>query len=355
MGAAAEGELCAERPRNTAGGGGRSCLSVHRPLPPVVTRQVRGTAGLASPLSPNPIPQMIWSYRYGHLTWEWAAGLRGYAHPVLYGLPYWLLRLLRADAPWTIMRAPQLVQAVFAALTDHFVIKTTSLLFGYPASRWAAGWLGSPPLPLAGCDGLCGWAGPAGCLPQTASRMTLRQPGARRWAMACQLGSWFNAYALVRTYSNSLEACFTAAGAFYWLHSRRCGTHERPPGSSDQQLWLVMAALCVVFRPSSALFWLLPAALELVGQRSAAKRLRLLGHGLAVGGACLALSTLLDRWCYGRWVLAPWEFLKFNLLSGGSAQYGSHPWHWNFTQGFPVVALTLLPLLLVGLGLRPWQ
>jgi len=45
----------------------------------------------------------------------------------------------------------------------------------------------------------------------------------------------------------------------------------------------------------------------------------------------------------------PWEFFKFNVLAGGSAQYGSHPWHWNFTQGFPTVAATLLPLGIAGI------
>lgn len=47
----------------------------------------------------------------------------------------------------------------------------------------------------------------------------------------------------------------------------------------------------------------------------------------------------------------PWEFAKFNLLASGSAQYGSHPWHWNLTQGLPTVAATLLPLALAGMCL----
>lgn len=46
----------------------------------------------------------------------------------------------------------------------------------------------------------------------------------------------------------------------------------------------------------------------------------------------------------------PWQFLRFNLLAGASAQYGGHPWHWNITQGLPAVAATLLPLLLAGLA-----
>lgn len=49
------------------------------------------------------------------------------------------------------------------------------------------------------------------------------------------------------------------------------------------------------------------------------------------------------------WVLVPWEFFRFNLLAGASAQYGGHPWHWNLTQGLPSVAASLVPLLAAGL------
>ena len=48
-------------------------------------------------------------------------------------------------------------------------------------------------------------------------------------------------------------------------------------------------------------------------------------------------------------MIVPWEFFKFNLLQGGSAQYGSHPWHWNVTQGLPAVLSSYTPLLLYGL------
>ena len=49
----------------------------------------------------------------------------------------------------------------------------------------------------------------------------------------------------------------------------------------------------------------------------------------------------------------PWEFAKFNLLQDGSALYGSHPWHWNFTQGVPTVTMTFLPLALLGMKISP--
>lgn len=59
------------------------------------------------------------------------------------------------------------------------------------------------------------------------------------------------------------------------------------------------------------------------------------------------LQRLLPRLC--SWVLVPWEFFRFNLLAGASAQYGGHPWHWNLTQGLPAVVASLVPLLATGL------
>ena len=45
--------------------------------------------------------------------------------------------------------------------------------------------------------------------------------------MLCQLTNWFNAYCLVRTYSNSFEALCTVMGVFYWLASST--THFSQP------------------------------------------------------------------------------------------------------------------------------
>lgn len=134
-----------------------------------------------------------------------------------------------------------------------------------------------------------------------------------RWSLLCQLASWFNAYCLVRTYSNSLEALCTVLGVYYWLLSLRqqtatTSTPQQPssphiqtlpktkehqplqssanlgeevaakrpkcpfdpkhvprgmshrlitlPVFSSRPAWLLAASVGVLFRPSSMLFWL---------------------------------------------------------------------------------------------------
>lgn len=63
----------------------------------------------------------------------------------------------------------------------------------------------------------------------------------------------------------------------------------------------------------------------------------------------LSLMCLLDRLMYGSWVLVPLNFLKFNFLSSGGDYYGTHKWHWYFTQGFTVMMFTFLPFSVAGL------
>jgi len=113
--------------------------------------------------------------RYGHKTWEWAAGLRGYLHPLLFAALYKVhfslstagklevfltyfsdkynpqhdrkhhikalahlqgLYFAGVDTTWVIARSPQLLQASFAAITDIFVYKLARLQFGQRAARY---------------------------------------------------------------------------------------------------------------------------------------------------------------------------------------------------------------------------
>ncbi|GBP77306.1 GPI mannosyltransferase 3 [Eumeta japonica] len=45
----------------------------------------------------------------------------------------------------------------------------------------------------------------------------------------------------------------------------------------------------------------------------------------------------LDSYFYGRLVITPWEFFKFNILHDVASHYGTHPWYWYLTQGLPAV------------------
>ena len=76
--------------------------------------------------------------RHGHLTWEWAAGLRSYVHPLVFAVPYVALRALRLDSAWAVVRVPLLVQALAAAATDLYVTRLASLV-ALPSNQPLAG------------------------------------------------------------------------------------------------------------------------------------------------------------------------------------------------------------------------
>ncbi|KAG8001524.1 GPI mannosyltransferase 3 [Nibea albiflora] len=112
-----------------------------------------------------------------------------------------------------------------------------------------------------------------------------------KWTFFCHLCSWFSWYCCTRTLTNSMETTITCLALFYFPL----------PGSKT--------------------------------------------HSRAVA---VMISTVIDCIFYERWTVVQFNFLKFNIFYSVADFYGSHPWHWYFTQGFTVVIGPHLPLFLYG-------
>ncbi|MBM4379703.1 MAG: hypothetical protein FJ086_10450 [Deltaproteobacteria bacterium] len=55
--------------------------------------------------------------------------------------------------------------------------------------------------------------------------------------------------------------------------------------------------------------------------------------GLAAGLlAALAAGTAVDRWFYGQWVFAPWNYLRINVFEHKAASFGVSPWWMYFPK-----------------------
>lgn len=64
--------------------------------------------------------------------------------------------------------------------------------------------------------------------------------------------------------------------------------------------WIVFAALSIVFRPASALFWAC-VALYIVGKvRGRKERIEVIVLGIVIGALVIGLSCCVDRLFYGR-------------------------------------------------------
>ncbi|KAF5956676.1 hypothetical protein HYC85_003901 [Camellia sinensis] len=253
------------------------------------------------------------TFGYGHLTWEWKKGIRSYLHPMVFAFLYKILALFHLDTPlfmgedseiivlhgvgevvilvesdvskvsvkaqatnWkssgqhtkSLIKAPRLLQSLFAAVGDLYVYKLSHVLFGGHVAQWALLLVKFPRV-------------------------------SRKWG-------------------------------------------------------LVVAALACAIRPTSAITWAYVGLLELL---VACDRLKFIFlEVVPVGVLVLTLAWSLDRLMYGSWVLVPLNFLKFNFLSSGGDYYGTHKWHWYFTQGFSVMLFTFLPFFIAGIILsKQWK
>ncbi|KAI8017592.1 GPI mannosyltransferase 3 [Camellia lanceoleosa] len=239
------------------------------------------------------------TFGYGHLTWEWKKGIRSYLHPMVFAFLYKILALFHLDTPLFMIKAPRLLQSLFAAVGDLYVYKLSHVLFGGHVAQWA---------------------------------------------LFSQLTNWFMFFCFTRTLSNSLETVLTLMGLYYWP-CIRASSSEVPTVS--RKWGLVVAALACAIRPTSAITWAYVGLLELLVARDRLKFIFL--EVVPVGVLVLTLAWSLDRLMYGSWVLVPLNFLKFNFLSSGGDYYGTHKWHWYFTQGFSVMLFTFLPFSIAGI------
>uniref|UniRef100_A0A8C0KJ22 Mannosyltransferase n=1 Tax=Canis lupus dingo TaxID=286419 RepID=A0A8C0KJ22_CANLU len=112
-----------------------------------------------------------------------------------------------------------------------------------------------------------------------------------------------------------------------------------------------LVALAFIIRPTAVIPWI-PLVFRHFWQER--KKLNLILHQfLPIGFVTLTLSLIIDRIFFGQWTLVQYNFLKFNVLQNLGTFYGSHPWHWYFSQGFPAVLGTHLPFFIHGCFLAP--
>ncbi|XP_011608620.2 GPI mannosyltransferase 3 [Takifugu rubripes] len=232
-------------------------------------------------------------FNYGYLTWEWKSGLRGFSYPLVFAFIYKILYYINCDSAYLLIWTPRIFQALLAAFADvkfFFLIRT------------------------------------------------LENRDTAAWTFFCYLCSWFSWYCCTRTLTNSMETTITCLALFYFP------LPESKTHSSKKYVALV--SLAIIVRPTALIVWL-PLLIYHFWKED--DKLKLVTHTFfPIGASALVVSTLIDCIFYEKWTLVQFNFLKFNVLHSVADFYGSHPWHWYFTQGFPVVIGPHLPLFLHG-------
>ncbi|XP_053573474.1 GPI mannosyltransferase 3 [Bombina bombina] len=238
------------------------------------------------------------TFNYGYLTWEWNERLRGFSYPLVFASVYKILYWLGKDEVWLLIWIPRLLQSVLSALAD---VKLYTLL------------------------------------------RHLENANIAKWVYFSQLCSWFTWYCSSRTLTNTMETVLSTFALYYYPLE----------GSSrkNSTKYLIFVAFAFIIRPTAVILWVPLLFYHFVKQQ---KKVDLILQQYApVGLFTVGASLIVDRIFFGEWTLVQWNFLKFNVLQNIGSFYGSHPWHWYITQGFPVILGSHLPFFFHGCFLTP--
>ncbi|KAH7107666.1 Alg9-like mannosyltransferase family-domain-containing protein [Auriculariales sp. MPI-PUGE-AT-0066] len=254
-------------------------------------------------------------FGYGHFTWEWLAQvpIRSVAFPLLYSPAFYIVKWFHLDDTPFLIILPKIIAGLLAALADVAVYDLAVIVWG------------------------------------------------RRYANTALFLSWssfFNALALTRTLSNSVETTITAVALKYWLRYFESidRAMQAADSSSNQRedvgalvTALSLAALTCIVRPTNAV---LTAFIVLQLFFHARHRIMTVGRILIwciwLGNFAIGVVFSIDSEFYKRPMLTPLNFLITNL-SSVSLFYGNNPWHYYLSQGLPIVTTTALPFTLHGM------
>ncbi|XP_028028265.1 GPI mannosyltransferase 3 [Bombyx mandarina] len=229
-------------------------------------------------------------FHYGELTWEWQRGIRSYLFPSVVAVLYSILKVTGLDHPEAVILLPRILQAILSTVADYSFYKWT---------------------------------------------------GGRKWALFLILTSWFWFYTSGRTLLQTTETALVAiALSVFPFKSGKLGYYDK-----ENTSWIWLAVIAVFLRPTSAPLWAVLTIYNLLTTNQSKLQLLLRSYlpiGLIAGSALVGLDT----YFYGRVVITPWEFFKFNVLYDIASFYGKHPWHWYLSQGLPaVLGVNTVPVL----------
>ncbi|CAL7934407.1 unnamed protein product [Xylocopa violacea] len=147
-----------------------------------------------------------------------------------------------------------------------------------------------------------------------------------KWTLYSLCLNWYWYYCATRTLVNTIETVCTmiALSIFPW----RDGNVR-----NVKYLWIV-GFLCMI-RPTAAIIWL-PLCLYHLCTSSQNKLVLIYKYSMICGICCLS-SILLDSYCYGMFVISPWEFFRVNVLYKIGDSYGTQHLLWYILCGLPIL------------------
>lgn len=240
------------------------------------------------------------------LTWEWtrrrepgSKNITGFLwlDDALYGpvrsyvplLPtiilYKLLKFIRLDTTWMIARAPLLLNAIIvAAPTDLAVFYISSYIFKEGVVQ--------------------------------SNKNTLLK--AEHWALLASITNWFNGYALIRTYSNSVETVILVLGISL-LCPELFGEVYRKQDFKIRmgtRIAFLLGGVGVVIRFTALAAWIPIGMMVCFRRHFFTAKVYHFCNACFYGAAGVLLGCVVDRYFYGFWAIPFLGSFHFNVLLG---------------------------------------
>lgn len=119
-------------------------------------------------------------------------------------------------------------------------------------------------------------------------------------------------------------------------------------------LWIV--GFLAFIRPTSMITWL-PICVHHVKKSQYTVWELLVKRYLFIGFSLSIFLVAFDSYFHGSLLIVPLEFFKVNVLENIGSFYGSHPFYWYLTSGFPaVLGIGIIPFYLAVFGaMKSWE
>lgn len=193
-------------------------------------------------------------------------------------------------------------------------------------------------------------------------------------ALVVHLSAWSASYCLSRTLANSTETALLIIGISFFIEGTNLSNLNEDKSeiiTNDNEaiqdvknsiisknkkptFWkalltpsiaIALVVITVHSRPTAVLFWAPLILLKTIYHKSPLKYVffECIPTGLFVFLSCIAF----DSYCYGEITITPYNFFRINISHNYAVlYYGAKPWHWNFSNGLPVMLGLYTPFLM---------
>lgn len=272
------------------------------------------------------------------LTWEWTRLLstddsdgssswmdialngpvRSYVPVLPFIVLYKFLKTFHLDTTWAVAKCPILLNAVLvSAPTDYAVFYISKCIFHKQ--------------------------------PYEKERKSDIFHRVETWSLLASLTNWFHGYALIRTYSNSLETALLAIGIALLCPE----LFYKPNAHFDQQIRplaqaaFILGGLSVTIRFTALASWIPLGIIVSIRRGTNKSRMYyLIRLCFACGAIGMGIGCIVDRLLFGFGAVPFLGNFHFNVILGLGSLYGTHPWFWYIIAGFPAIAGILTPLFI---------